>query len=37
VEGRAAFFIEIAKRESKVERHVCFLAPLVFASPQVMS
>lgn len=37
VEGRAASFTEIAKREGKVERHVRFLAPLAFVSPRVIS
>lgn len=36
-EGRASSFAEIAKREGKVERHVRFLAPLAFVSPQVIS
>jgi hypothetical protein len=36
-EGRASSFAEIAEREGKVERHVRFLAPLAFASPQVIS
>jgi site-specific DNA recombinase len=36
VSGRAASFAEIAKREGKVERHVRFLAPLAFVSPQII-
>jgi site-specific DNA recombinase len=37
VEGRIASFAEIAKQEGKVERHVRFLAPLAFVSPQIVS
>jgi site-specific DNA recombinase len=37
VEGRAATFAEIAKREGKVERHIRFLAPLAFVSPRIVS
>jgi site-specific DNA recombinase len=37
VDGRASSFAEIAKRESKVERHIRLLAPLAFASPKVIS
>lgn len=37
VEGRAASFAEIAKREGKVERHIRLLAPLVFVSPKIIS
>ena len=37
VEGRVASFAEIAEREGKVERHVRFLAPLAFVSPQILS
>jgi DNA invertase Pin-like site-specific DNA recombinase len=35
--GRVASFGEIAKREGKVERHIRLLAPLAFASPQIVS
>jgi len=34
--GHAASFTEIAKREGKVERHVRFLVPLAFVSPQII-
>jgi len=37
VDGRAASFAEIAKREGKVERHIRLLAPLAFVSPQHLS
>jgi site-specific DNA recombinase len=37
VEGRVASFAEIAKQEGKVERHVRFLAPLAFVSPQIIA
>jgi site-specific DNA recombinase len=37
VDGRAASFAEIAKREGKVERHIRLLAPLAFASPRLIS
>jgi site-specific DNA recombinase len=33
-EGRIASFAEIARREGKVERHIRWLAPLAFVSPQ---
>jgi site-specific DNA recombinase len=36
VNGRAASFAEIAKRENRVERHVRFLAPLAFLSPRII-
>lgn len=36
VNGDAASFTEIAKRENRVERHVRFLAPLAFISPQII-
>ena len=35
--GRAASFAEIAEREGKVERHIRFLAPLAFASPDFVA
>ena len=35
IEGRAESFAAIAKYESKVERHVRFLAPLAFLSPRI--
>jgi site-specific DNA recombinase len=35
--GRVGSFAEIAKAEGKVERHIRLLAPLAFASPQVVS
>jgi len=35
--GHVASFSEVAKREGKVERHIRLLAPLAFASPQVVS
>jgi site-specific DNA recombinase len=37
MEGRAASFAEIAKREGKVERHIRLLAPLAFVSPRIIS
>jgi DNA invertase Pin-like site-specific DNA recombinase len=37
MEGRAASFAEIAKREGKVERHIRLLAPLAFVSPRIVS
>jgi len=37
VEGRIASFAEIAKHESKVERHIRLLAPLAFVSPTIIS
>jgi site-specific DNA recombinase len=37
IDGRAASFAEIAKRESKVERHIRLLAPLAFVSPRLLS
>jgi hypothetical protein len=37
VDGRAASFAEIAKREGKVERHIRLLAPLAFVSPRLLS
>ena len=37
VDGRAASFAEIAKREGKVERHIRLLAPLAFVSPRLIS
>jgi site-specific DNA recombinase len=37
IEGRAGSFAEIAKRESKVERHIRFLVPLAFVSPRIIS
>jgi site-specific DNA recombinase len=33
VQGRVSSFAEIAKRESKVERHIRLLTPLAFISP----
>lgn len=36
VNGQAASFAEIAKREDRVERHVRFLAPLAFLSPRII-
>lgn len=35
--GRAGSFADIAARESKVERHIRFLAPLAFVSPRIIS
>ena len=35
--GRAAGFAHIARCEGKVERHVRFLAPLAFVSPQIVA
>jgi site-specific DNA recombinase len=35
-EGRVASFDDIALAESKVERHVRFLAPLAFVSPRII-
>jgi hypothetical protein len=35
--GKAASFGEIAEREGKVDRHIRFLAPLAFVSPDVMA
>jgi site-specific DNA recombinase len=37
IDGRAASFAEIAKREGKVERHIRLLAPLAFVSPRLLS
>jgi site-specific DNA recombinase len=37
MEGRAASFAEIAKREGKVERHIRLLAPLAFVSPRIIA
>jgi site-specific DNA recombinase len=37
IDGRAASFAEIAKREGKVERHIRLLAPLAFVSPRFVS
>jgi site-specific DNA recombinase len=37
IDGRAASFAEIAKREGKVERHIRLLAPLAFVSPRLIS
>ena len=37
VDGRAASFAEIAKREGKVERHIRLLAPLAFISPRIIT
>jgi site-specific DNA recombinase len=37
IDGRAASFAEIAKRESKVERHIRLLASLAFVSPRRLS
>jgi site-specific DNA recombinase len=36
LDGRAASFEEIARREGKVERHLRFLAPLAFLSPRIV-
>jgi site-specific DNA recombinase len=36
VQGRVSSFAEIAKRESKVERHIRLLAPLAFISPRMI-
>jgi site-specific DNA recombinase len=36
VNGQAASFAQIAKREDRVERHVRFLAPLAFLSPRIV-
>jgi hypothetical protein len=35
--GRATSFAQIAERESKVERHVRFLAPLGLVSPRLIA
>jgi DNA invertase Pin-like site-specific DNA recombinase len=35
--GRVTSFAEIAKHEGKVERHIRLLAPLAFASPQIIA
>jgi site-specific DNA recombinase len=37
IDGGAASFAEIAKREGKVERHIRLLAPLAFVSPRLLS
>ncbi|MCX7313730.1 MAG: recombinase family protein [Alphaproteobacteria bacterium] len=37
VKGRVSSFAEIARREGKVERHIRFLAPLAFVSPQLIT
>jgi site-specific DNA recombinase len=37
VSGRASSFTDIAKQESKVERHIRLLAPLAFLSPRVIA
>jgi site-specific DNA recombinase len=37
MEGRAASFAEIAKREGRVARHIRLLAPLAFVSPRIIS
>jgi DNA invertase Pin-like site-specific DNA recombinase len=37
VQGRVASFSEIAAQEGKVERHIRLLAPLAFASPQIIT
>jgi site-specific DNA recombinase len=36
VEGRVNSFEEIARSESKVERHIRYLAPLAFVSPRIV-
>jgi len=36
VAGRASSFDDIAKQEGRVERHIRFLAPLAFVSPQAI-
>jgi site-specific DNA recombinase len=36
VQGRVSSFAEIAKRESKVERHIRLLTPLAFISPRMI-
>jgi site-specific DNA recombinase len=37
IDGRAASFAEIAKRQGKVERYIRLLAPLAFVSPRLLS
>ena len=37
VKARVSSFAEIAQREGKVERHIRFLAPLAFVSPQLIT
>jgi hypothetical protein len=37
VTGRLKSLADIARQENKVERHVRLLAPLAFASPQLVS
>jgi hypothetical protein len=37
MQGRAASFAAIARREGKVERHIRLLAPLAFLSPRIVS
>jgi site-specific DNA recombinase len=35
-EGRVNSFVEIARSENKVERHIRHLAPLAFVSPRIV-
>ena len=37
VKGQVSSFAEIAEREGKVERHIRFLVPLAFVSPQLIT
>lgn len=37
LKGRVSSFADIAQREGKVERHIRFLAPLAFVSPQLIT
>jgi DNA invertase Pin-like site-specific DNA recombinase len=36
-QGRVTSFVDIAKREGKVERHIRLLAPLAFVSPSIVA
>ena len=37
MKGQVSSFAEIAEREGKVERHIRFLVPLAFVSPQLIT